>query len=212
MIHILAHRGQWEVAEERNSRQAFHRAFANGFGIETDIRDCGGELVVSHDKPSGNEMSLADLLAMIPREIPAEALPLAINIKADGLSSDIAAAMRDRSANSWFAFDMSVPDLLAYAKAGLPVFTRISDYEPEPTALAGAVGLWVDGFDRDWEDVARLHAFLDANKRVALVSPELHRRPHQDFWTRIHTDGIWRRPGVLLCTDFPSQAATFFRD
>jgi glycerophosphoryl diester phosphodiesterase len=212
LIGILAHRGHWDKAEERNGRAALQRAFANGFGVETDVRDCSGKLVISHDMPSGDEMSLQDFLALVPRDVPAESLPLALNIKADGLASDIAAAMRGRPAGSWFAFDMSVPDLLAYARAGLPVFTRVSDYEAEPTALAESCGIWVDGFDRDWEDVRRLHAFLDAGKRVALVSPELHKRPYQDFWNAIRSDGIWRRPEVLICTDFPVQATTFFRD
>ena len=38
-MRILAHRGFWNSKEERNSIVAFEKAFQNGFGIETDIRD-----------------------------------------------------------------------------------------------------------------------------------------------------------------------------
>jgi hypothetical protein len=210
LIRILAHRGHWEAPEDRNSSAALRRAFVEGFGVETDVRDHGGELVISHDKPVGTEMSFTDFLGLLPPDVRPDALPLAINIKADGLAADMARLMSGRPADSWFAFDMSVPDLLAYIRLGLPTFTRLSDHESEPVALAECQGIWVDGFSRDWSDLARLHAFLDDGKRIALVSPELHRRPHQDFWSKLQTDGLWRRPGVYLCTDFPTQALAFF--
>jgi len=210
LIRILAHRGHWEAAEERNSSGALRRAFIDGFGVETDVRDYCGKLVVSHDKPNGREMSFTDFLALMPLEGGAAALPLALNVKADGLAADVAKSMSGRPLDSWFVFDMSVPDLLAYIRLGLPTFTRLSDYESEPVALAECQGIWVDGFSRDWSDLARLHGFLDSGKRIALVSPELHRRPYQDFWRRIQSDGLSQRPGVYLCRDFPAQARTFF--
>jgi hypothetical protein len=212
LIRILAHRGHWEAPEDRNSSAALRRAFVEGFGVETDVRDHCGELVISHDKPVGTEMSFTDFLGLLPPDVRADTLPLAINIKADGLAADVARVMSGRPSDSWFAFDMSVPDLLAYVRLGLPTFTRLSDHETEPVALADCQGIWVDGFSRDWSDLARLHAFLDNGKRIALVSPELHRRPHQDFWRKLQTDGLWRRPGVYLCTDFPAQALAYFVD
>jgi hypothetical protein len=210
LICILAHRGHWEAAEDRNSSTALRRALVEGFGVETDVRDCGGKLVISHDKPTGGEMSFTDFLRLLPQDVRADALPLAINVKADGLAADLAGLMSGQPTDSWFAFDMSVPDLLTYIKLGLPTFTRLSDHESEPVALAECQGIWVDGFNRDWSDLSRLHSVLDSGKRVALVSPELHRRPHQDFWRKLHSDGIWHRPGVYLCTDFPVQAKAFF--
>lgn len=51
-IEILAHRGWWTSREDQNSLDALTRALTAGFGVETDIRDCAGRLVVSHDMPT----------------------------------------------------------------------------------------------------------------------------------------------------------------
>jgi hypothetical protein len=210
LIRLLAHRGDWTFPEERNSRAALLRAFQGGYGIETDIRDHAGRIVIAHDKPDGTEMSLEDLLAMMAAEAPAGGMPLALNVKADGLAADVAAALRGLPRGGWFVFDMSVPDLLSYLKAGLPAFTRISDVETEPVALRQCAGLWVDGFFEDWTDFARLHRFLDEDKMIAVVSPELHGRNHVEFWRRFRGSGLDKRPGVMLCTDFPAEAGAFF--
>ena len=41
---VRAHRGWWLTPAEKNSKAAFERALAAGYGIETDVRDCDGEL------------------------------------------------------------------------------------------------------------------------------------------------------------------------
>ena len=70
MIAILAHRGFWTEPAEKNSREALERAFREGFGIETDIRDRNGALVVSHDPPVGDGlMSFDELLPVIRPDI-----------------------------------------------------------------------------------------------------------------------------------------------
>ena len=46
-IKILAHRGFWKEETEKNTKIAFERAFNSGFGIETDLRDIKGEIVIS---------------------------------------------------------------------------------------------------------------------------------------------------------------------
>jgi hypothetical protein len=120
--------------------------------------------------------------------------------------------MANRPVSSWFVFDMSVPDLLSYVNAGLPIFTRLSDYENEPVAYQHSAGLWIDGFQRDWSDFDGLAKFLDDGKRIALVSPELHGRSHQAYWSGLRKSVLCSRPEVLLCTDFPVEAAAFFEE
>ncbi len=51
MIEIISHRGFWKKSNEENSLKAFEESLSNGFGIETDIRDHDGNLVISHDIP-----------------------------------------------------------------------------------------------------------------------------------------------------------------
>lgn len=50
---------------EQNKLVAFKRAINFGFGIETDIRDFNGKLVISHDLPNINSIKLLELLKLI---------------------------------------------------------------------------------------------------------------------------------------------------
>ena len=59
---ILAHRGFWQSEDEKNTKVAFERAFDNGFGIETDLRDIKGTIVISHNMPTGDEMTFEEVL------------------------------------------------------------------------------------------------------------------------------------------------------
>src|SRR3546814_4935266 len=113
-MQILAHRGFWNVPEEKNSWTAIERAFASGFGIETDIRDQHGRLVISHDPPSGRCIDFQDVLALHRRHgAPG---PMALNVKADGLQGLFTAefAGAPTNADDYFFFDMSIPDALGY--------------------------------------------------------------------------------------------------
>ena len=84
-MKILAHRGYWKKEDEKNTKAAFERAFDNGFGIETDLRDIKGTIVISHNMPKGDEMTFEELLQLSD----GRNLPLALNIKADGQAEEI---------------------------------------------------------------------------------------------------------------------------
>lgn len=201
---ILSHRGWWTERPEQNGAVAFRRALAAGFGIETDLRDSHGGIVISHDMPGAGAMPLSVFLDLAEREACRQ--PLALNIKADGLQAALAEAMMHRAVADWFVFDMSVPDMLGYRRRGMPYFTRESEVEPEPALYDDASGVWMDQFFGDWVGPDRIGRHLDAGKRVALVSPELHGRDHRPFWDRL-AGASWRHnDAVLLCTDFPDQA------
>ena len=59
-IEILAHRGFWKREGEKNTKVAFERAFDNGFGIETDLRDVKGEIIVMEPNESKDFEYLED--------------------------------------------------------------------------------------------------------------------------------------------------------
>ena len=48
-MKILSHRGYWKEEKEKNTIDAVRKAFDHGFGIESDIRDLDGKLVISHN-------------------------------------------------------------------------------------------------------------------------------------------------------------------
>ena len=54
-----------EKKNEQNKLVAFKRAINSGFGIETDIRDFNGKLVISHSLPDTNSIKLSELLKLI---------------------------------------------------------------------------------------------------------------------------------------------------
>jgi glycerophosphoryl diester phosphodiesterase len=204
---IVSHRGLWTTPEQGNSLAAIEAGFEHGFGLETDIRDCRGELLVSHDPPTGDEVTLAQLLTARRR---ADAGPLALNVKADGLQAAIEAALGAGGDPEYFVFDMSIPDTLGYRRAGLRYFTRQSEYEPEPALYCEAAGVWLDCFETAWFEYELIAGHLAADKQVCVVSPELHGRDHRGDWKRWSGWDVFDSPDVLLCTDRPIEASKAF--
>ncbi|MEO8153071.1 MAG: hypothetical protein ABI605_08380 [Rhizobacter sp.] len=206
-MRVLSHRGLWEHPAEKNAAVAFQRSFERGFGTETDIRDAGGRLVVSHDVPRGGEPTLQALLHW-HREAPEAArLPLALNIKADGLAPDVAQAMAGHT-GEWFAFDMAVPDMRAWLALGLPVYTRMSEVEREPCWLERCAGVWLDAFEGVWYDTAEVERCLSSRRAVCVVSEDLHRREVQAQWRLLKP--FAGHPSLSICTDRPDEARAFF--
>lgn len=209
-MQILAHRGYWLRPEEQNTRSAFERAFTNGFGVETDLRDLAGELVISHDPARRGAMPFSEFLAIYAGiKAPAN---LALNIKADGLQPLLQAMLQTHPKLPYFLFDMSLPDALRSTNCGLRCFSRQSEYEPAPLLLyERAQGVWIDMFDGDWVEAKHVTLHLDAGKQVCLVSPELHGRPYKAFWSRLKDFNL-SNDKLMLCTDEPERAREHFDD
>jgi len=205
-MKILSHRGYWESSTEKNSPIAIGRSFQLGYGTETDVRDLGGKLVVSHDMPTGGELGWDEMLVLLE----GKSLPIAVNVKSDGLADAVAQAMNRRLVSDWFAFDMSVPDMRHWIKRGLPVFTRASEVERTPAYYAQAQGVWLDAFDSVWYDVGLIEGFLLEGKRVCIVSEELHGREPRAQWEMMRSAKWASNNNVMICTDKPLDAKAFF--
>jgi len=202
-MQILSHRGQWTSQPEKNSSVAFERSFENRFGTETDIRDCGGNLVISHDAPVGQPMELERFLEIYTK-IGLE-LPLALNIKADGMQKLLTSILEKfKVMQHCFVFDMSVPDMLGWLKTAMPVFTRHSDIEPDPVLYDRVQGVWLDGFYSTWWNADTIRRHLDRGKRVCVVSPELHGRDPVQAWDILATCNDCG-PALMVCTDAPED-------
>ena len=205
-MKIISHRGFWHTPSEKNTETAFYRSFALDFGTETDVRDCMGELVISHDMPRGEEMTLTTLLALMGKDQQL----LAINIKADGLAKLLCKTMSDYNRANWFVFDMSIPDMRDHLVLGNPVFTRMSEVEQNPVWFDRVEGVWLDSFDNEWFDLTLIRDLLRQGKRVCVVSSELHKREHWDLWTMLLP--LAASDLLILCTDYPVKAKEFFKD
>ena len=200
-MEILAHRGSWRERSAQNTLSALSDALAMGDGIETDLRDRLGEIVIAHDMAGPEAPALREFVALARRGGGS----LALNVKADGLAAacaDLVAPVLDRC----FFFDMSIPDMQGWLRLGLPVFTRHSDLETLPVLYDEAAGVWMDEMRGPWitaDDIAR---HLDRGKRVGIISSELYGRPPERLWETVRALGS---PRVMICTDLPEECRRF---
>ncbi len=204
LMQIIAHRGIWARPCEKNTAAAFEKAIGSGFGIETDIRDVGGLVAISHDVPiQPPELFAIDLFR---KWATRRSGVLALNVKSDGLQTLAKELIHQSGLSDYFFFDMSIPDAVGYLGYDLPIYTRQSDLEPAPCLYDKAVGVWIDGFHSDWWDLGTIEAHLKARKQVCIVSPELHGRPYLRMWDKL-ASAPWRdNDNVMLCTDHPAAA------
>lgn len=204
---ILAHRGLWSKPSDQNTIQALVAAIGQGFGIETDIRDRLGELVVSHDPPDAAAPTLSALLEALPPA--AQDVPMAFNIKSDGLGQKFLSLNLHKLHLGLFFFDMSIPETAKYAASELPIAIRYSEFEDLNTDLTQeSKTVWLDSFTGDWMLDLNLASREYAGLRFIIVSPELHGRSHLDVWHWVRNQRL-SGADVLLCTDFPDACYEF---
>jgi hypothetical protein len=208
---ILAHRGLWKSKKEQNTLVAFEHSFQNGFGIETDLRDFRGHLVISHDIATEDSLRLDKMLSCY-KKIGHE-LTLAINIKSCGLEHLLKKMLNDFRVTNYFVFDLSVCELVKYRKIGVKFFARISELEGIPIFLEDAEGIWVDEFFGPWISESQVLKYLKRGRKVCFVSPELQKRAFKKTWSGYRR--IWKLSGshdLMVCTDHPQKARSYFNE
>jgi hypothetical protein len=181
-----------------------------GFGTETDIRDRNSKLVISHDMPDKKSMPVEYFLELYLKYNAG--LPLALNIKADGLQHELKRLLELYEIGTYFVFDMTVPDGLLYAKNQMITYTRQSEYEKEPPYYELAHGVWLDEFTGHWISDEILTYHIANRKSLCIVSPDLHKRDNTQEWH--HYKQLEKKIGkdkMMLCTDFPEKARKFFQ-
>lgn len=208
-MKIICHRGFWTTQLEQNTIEGFKKAFSLGLGIETDIRDHNGEIVIAHDMPVPEKeyLKLEDFLKLCP-----DNLDIALNVKSDSLADKIPNTVKSKKA---FFFDMSIPDMFKYLKQNLPVALRISDIEQDkyesinyPKELISAV--WLDSFYKLWYTSDCIRQITDTFRKIFIVSEELHGRNPQSQWQMLKETSN-KLDNIYLCTDKPMEALEFFK-
>ncbi len=208
---VLSHRGYWKEVSEKNLSIAFERSFSLGFGTETDIRDYKGELVISHDIADEKCISVKEMFEIYNKYD--NTLPLALNIKADGLQVKLNELLEEYKIENYFVFDMSVPDGLGYLKQNMKAFTRESEYEKLPSFYDEAYGIWLDEFQGHWITKEVIEKHIKNNKQICIVSPDLHKREYKKEWQ--HYKDIEKELSIdnlMICTDYPEIAKEFFNE
>ena len=204
-MNIIAHRGFWKIESEKNSKEAIKRAIDSGFGFETDFRDYGGKILISHNPPIGTEITADDVFRMYFESGSHEML--ALNIKSDGLQDMIGVLLKKYGITNYFFFDMSVCDTIIYVEKQLQIASRRSEYEKELPFYNDSTTVWVDFFYNETLVIPEVKKYLGDGKSVCVVSPELHNREYANLWKQLKSI---HHSNLYLCTDYPDKAKEFF--
>jgi glycerophosphoryl diester phosphodiesterase len=208
-MELLAHRGFWKSEVQKNTNDANKDAFKNGWGIETDIRDYMEELVICHDVAKDKNYTLGTLLNEYNSF--SSSATLALNIKADGLSIKILELLTTYKIQKYFVFDMSIPETLRYIKLNMDVFISYSEMcTPGNFLYEKCKGIWLDIFNSIWFDKNFVISHILNGKQIAFVSPELHGRDEMELWSIIKENNWHQSSQIMLCTDYPDRAKTYF--
>jgi glycerophosphoryl diester phosphodiesterase len=202
-MDIICHRGNWMKAPPQNSLAAL-RASADFSGIEIDLKNLHGEIVISHDPIINSQSALPTLSEMLKVN---PSIFFALNIKEDGLAPALKKTLDPET--RYMCFDLSSPELMKYKAAGLKVFERFGDFDRLPDNLHNCAGLVVDVFgEKNWNPV--LENLRDEKLPLFFISPELHQQNVDSTWPIIRDFVSGYEGKVMLCTDFPERADSFF--
>lgn len=203
-MRIIAHRGFWKSEAEKNSMRALKRAIENGYGFETDFRDCAGKVVISHNPPTGNEITADEVFKMYAESKSNE--PLALDIKADGLQDMMITLLKKYNITNYFMVDMSVCDTVVCVEKGIKIASRSSEFEPTLPFYTHSNIIWIDYFDGRTNIIEEINKYIADGKIPCIVSPELHKLPYENMWrtlSKISNE-------FYLCTDYPDKAKKYF--
>ena len=208
---IFSHRGNG--VDGNKGRNSLVDALAQGFSLELDIRLAEGEVIVSHDPISRideHTVLFSDFLEQATNLMNHEQT-LAINIKQDGLLPFLNSV--DLSVRHFF-FDMSVPQLVQYWRAGRQVALRNSELESAedllmslPMRQGTTPWVWADSFFGSSENFPAKARHASVN--TVFVSPELHGRGFEGFATVIGVESMHAPEFVHVCTDYPETYLSF---
>ena len=204
-MRILAHRGIWNNDSEKNTIKSLCNALNTGFGVETDIRDYCGKLVISHDIPDDTVPFFDDFLSLYSKKESQGFI--ALNIKSDGIHMLLSESLDRYGISEYAVFDMSVPEQVVYKEKSIPFFTRQSEIEINPVMYNDAYGVWMDEWSVNWITKDDIMGHLKNGKIVGIISPEIHGREYDRIWEILyHIED----DNVFLCTDIPKEARDYF--
>lgn len=200
LVQIYAHRGLSSDSLLENSRDSIVAAKNLCFGAEVDLRMRNQGIYLSHEQDLASDKATLE-------EISELLMPLALNIKEDGLLPFVKTSFNFQENMNSFVFDGSIPQMLFARKNSIPHALRISEYENELPWQPDYV--WIDCFDGDWYiESKNIYKIVEEHK-VVFVSPELHGRDYSKAWSFIHNISVKSDSWIGICTDYPVEFQEF---
>lgn len=207
-ISLLAHRGL-TIFKGEKYQNPFFKAIDKNYGIEIDIRNLDGRIVVSHDPLESKPYLFFEDICKYVKNKNYKGF-LAINVKEDNLENQLVSLLSKYELSNWFTFDHSIPDLIS--SKSLKSFYRISEYEKYPfDDFFNVKGCWLDSFNSPHWYGSDLLEELFSKGDLAIVSSELHGYSPKTQWSIIKSIlQIESKHNLFLCTDLPGEASKFF--
>ena len=160
------------IAHRRNTIKELSQT-PSKMGVEVDIRSLGNKLIIHHDPFVPGE-DFEQWLASYKHGT------LILNVKEEGLESNLISLMNRFGIDDFFFLDQSFPFLVKWARLGeRRCAVRVSEYESVESALslAGLIDwAWIDCFTRFPLSTDDAIGLKNAGFKLCLVSPELQGR------------------------------------
>lgn len=175
------------------------------FGVEIDIRSAGNDLILQHDPFSGGTL-FTDWLDHYSHS------GLILNLKEDGLESQLLTILKHREIEDFFFLDQSYPSMIKSLKNNLAnkVAARSSEYESLDSIKSlpqHPSYIWCDSFDGNWSHLIPTMSYSrEIGSVCVIVSPELQSRQNMeeilDLKVMLSVD---YSNDVAVCTKSPWQ-------
>jgi hypothetical protein len=143
-------------------------------GIEFDVRDSGGKIIVTHDAfTDGQEFE--EFISNLHKRF------LIINVKSEGIETNILNILKKYAFEDFFFLDCSFPAIMKLFRMGEKrIALRFSEFESieNISLMANKIQwVWVDCFSRFplTKDISDYIHSLEL--KICIVSPELQGRP-----------------------------------
>lgn len=168
----------------------------SNLGVELDLRDYGGRLIIQHD-PFKDGEDFEEYLKFYKHGT------MILNVKSERIEHRILELITKFGVKDYFFLDSSFPMIhLLSSKGERNIALRFSEFEGLDTILSmqGRVNwVWVDCFTRLPIDIDSFKILKNAGYQLCLVSPELQGRPDDIF---IYKDYLAKQ-GIIfdaICT------------
>lgn len=162
----------------------------NCHGIELDLRDYNGSIIVQHD-PYKEGVLFEDYIKYLNN------INLILNIKSEGIENKIINILNDNNyKGNYFFLDSSFPMIYSLSKGGNKnIALRFSEFEGLDTLInmKGKVDwVWVDVFTKIPLTLEISKKIKDLGYKICLVSPELQGREYdiEKYANEIITNGL----------------------
>lgn len=142
------------------------------YGVEVDLRDAGGKLIMTHEPMSEGE-DFEKFLFYLNHKL------IILNIKSERIEHKVLELLKKYKVKNYFFLDSSFPMVYALSESGEKnIASRFSEIEPIENVIAlkdRTRWVWIDCFTKFPVDKKTYEIIKKSGLKTCLVSPELQK-------------------------------------